>query len=391
MSESESSDKYTEEDELPTDGSSVDDDEVVDAREKVRNARGWRSVALLNESDSEKDDDPDKFGVSSSDEDMVAQPGSDDEERAESEYMDSSDPGSYEGHCGDDAIAKKSRHPIFKDIKGIPKFEVGMLFKSNTQFKNAVSNYGILSRHEIKFVRNEPARCRAKCVGSTDCPWLIFASYNREVDSFQVKTYYSEHTCEAKRELKRLTSKYLAKKFHRLISGQPDIKAKTLKALIQESMELEVTINQCRKVRRMVLAEMAGYYKKEFEKLRDYAEEILVSNPGSTVSLLTHRVNESDHATFKAFYCCFKSCKEGLLAGCRPVLGLDGCFLKGLLKGELLAAVGRDGNNQMFPVAWAIVEVENTDSWTWFLDLLRHDVRTAHGEGWTLISDRQKV
>ncbi|MBA0755881.1 hypothetical protein Gogos_019921 [Gossypium gossypioides] len=35
-----------------------------------------------------------------------------------------------------------------------------------------------------------------------------------------------------------------------------------------------------------------------------------------------------------------------------PTLGLDDCFLKGPFKGELLAIVGRDGNYQMYLVAW---------------------------------------
>ena len=50
-----------------------------------------------------------------------------------------------------------------------------------------------------------------------------------------------------------------------------------------------------------------------------------------------------------------------------------------------MAAVGRDANNQLYPVAWAVVQVENTDNWVWFIAKLKAD-----GEGFTLISDRQK-
>ncbi|CAN1167851.1 hypothetical protein LINPERHAP2_LOCUS27483 [Linum perenne] len=45
--------------------------------------------------------------------------------------------------------------------------------------------------------------------------------------------------------------------------------------------------------------------------------------------------------------------------GCRKLFALDGCFLKGEVKGMILTAVGKDGNNQMFPIAWAVVEGEN--------------------------------
>ncbi|XP_056172259.1 uncharacterized protein LOC115666485 isoform X1 [Syzygium oleosum] len=56
----------------------------------------------------------------------------------------------------------------------------------------------------------------------------------------------------------------------------------------------------------------------------------------------------------------------------------------------LLCAVRRDGNNQMFPIAWAIAEVESEASWTWFLARLFIDLNVDTGEGWTFISDQQK-
>nr|GEW85361.1 hypothetical protein CTI12_AA204890 [Tanacetum cinerariifolium] len=46
--------------------------------------------------------------------------------------------------------------------------------------------------------------------------------------------------------------------------------------------------------------------------------------------------------------------KKGWNTGCRKVIGLDGCFLKRTCRGELLTAMGRDGNNKMFPIAWAV-------------------------------------
>nr|KAJ0189575.1 hypothetical protein LSAT_V11C800413560 [Lactuca sativa] len=60
--------------------------------------------------------------------------------------------------------------------------------------------------------------------------------------------------------------------------------------------------------------------------------------------------------------------------GCRRVIGLDGCFLKGQIKGELLTAVGRDEDNHVYPIAWAVIDVENKDNWTWFIELLVADL-----------------
>jgi len=60
---------------------------------------------------------------------------------------------------------------------------------------------------------------------------------------------------------------------------------------------------------------------------------------------------------FSKYYVCLKGVRDGWLEGCRKVLCVDGCFLKGICKGELLAAVGRDANNNIYPLAWAVVNV----------------------------------
>ncbi|KAH9613684.1 hypothetical protein KSS87_014391 [Heliosperma pusillum] len=49
-----------------------------------------------------------------------------------------------------------------------------------------------------------------------------------------------------------------------------------------------------------------------------------------------------------------------------------------------------DGNNNIFPIAWAIVEVENRDSWQWFLEVLVTDIGVDEGADFTFMSDRQK-
>ncbi|GKC33386.1 hypothetical protein Tco_1040680 [Tanacetum coccineum] len=53
---------------------------------------------------------------------------------------------------------------------------------------------------------------------------------------------------------------------------------------------------------------------------------------------------------------------DGWKAGCRKVIALDGCCIKSLNQGKLLSAIGRDGNNHIYPVAWAMVNAENKDN-----------------------------
>ena len=46
----------------------------------------------------------------------------------------------------------------------------------------------------------------------------------------------------------------------------------------------------------------------------------------------------------------------------------------GKYKDTLLIAMGCDGNNQLFSLAFAITECENIDSWGWFLACIRNRV-----------------
>ncbi|MCI17653.1 defensin/CCP-like protein, partial [Trifolium medium] len=55
-----------------------------------------------------------------------------------------------------------------------------------------------------------------------------------------------------------------------------------------------------------------------------------------------------------------------------------------------MAAVGQDGNNQMFPIAYAVVEAETKESWQWFLNLLLEDLNNVQPKRYAFISDQQK-
>nr|GEZ87938.1 multidrug resistance-associated protein 5 [Tanacetum cinerariifolium] len=58
--------------------------------------------------------------------------------------------------------------------------------------------------------------------------------------------------------------------------------------------------------------------------------------------------------TFDRFYVCFAGLADGWKAGCRKIIALDGCFLKSPNQGEILTAIGRDGNNHIYPVACSV-------------------------------------
>ncbi|XP_020964694.1 uncharacterized protein LOC110265783 [Arachis ipaensis] len=58
--------------------------------------------------------------------------------------------------------------------------------------------------------------------------------------------------------------------------------------------------------------------------------------------------------------------------------------------GQILSVVGLDANHHIYVIAWAIVKVENTETWRWFLELLHQDLEHYKEYDWCFISDMQK-
>jgi hypothetical protein len=61
-------------------------------------------------------------------------------------------------------------------------------------------------------------------------------------------------------------------------------------------------------------------------------------------------------------------------AHCRPIVSVDATFLIGKYKGTLMVAIGMTAENQLLPLAFALVEGENNESWSWFLRLVKNEV-----------------
>ncbi|XP_070008222.1 uncharacterized protein [Nicotiana sylvestris] len=185
---------------------------------------------------------------------------------------------------------------------------------------------------------------------------------------------------------------WVAKHFKDKIINQPDIKLRKLQDLIRIKYGVYVGKSICSRAKHQVMGQYLGDYKKEFTRIYDYADILRSTNPGSTVVVKISKETIPGKEVFMGIYICLHACKVRWLEGCRNVIGFDGAFLKGVCKGELLSCIGKYGNNQMYPAAWAVVEKETKHTWSWFFRCLMHDLQLteSQGEGLTIISDMQK-
>jgi hypothetical protein len=65
---------------------------------------------------------------------------------------------------------------------------------------------------------------------------------------------------------------------------------------------------------------------------------------------------------FQRLYISLDACKKGFKYGCRSVVCLDACHLKGKVGGQLLCDIGKDSNDDMFPITYVVAEGETRAS-----------------------------
>nr|GEU91491.1 pentatricopeptide repeat-containing protein [Tanacetum cinerariifolium] len=182
----------------------------------------------------------------------------------------------------------------------------------------------------------------------SNCPFRCYGKMMVTKSSFQVISLNEENTCVRNFKYGNLVNyKWIGKHFGHKIRQNPEIKLHEIADLVMKKYKCIVSPSQCRNAKKFAL------------------------NHGETTT-------EEHYAMITSY-------------GCRPVIALDGCFLKKPNVGKILTAVGRDGNNHICPIAWAVVNVENKDNWSWFLELLGEDIDMPIRNGLTLILDQHKA
>nr|GLL37801.1 Transposase, MuDR, plant [Ipomoea trifida] len=205
-----------------------------------------------------------------------------------SDYISSSDPGSYkstsEASDVDDAQRKRSSGLHYKPNGTFEDFFLEQIFNDSKQFKLALSEFSLKNQFAYTFKKNDSVRVRAKC-SATGCKWEILASIHGNDNSFRVKTYHSEHNCLPTSKNSRVTSKIIGRKLKDDITKMPWMKARNIRALVRKQMGLTIDLPKARRAKLIVMKEIQQSYIDEFKRLREYADELLSTNIGSTVKL----------------------------------------------------------------------------------------------------------
>ncbi|CAN1319606.1 hypothetical protein LINPERPRIM_LOCUS31312 [Linum perenne] len=307
------------------------------------------------------------------------------------QYRQSSDSDHVRPNLSDEGSVRADEYEpiqqVTRDFTNI-RLRQGMKFVDSDTFREFVVSYCLFIGADILWLRSCKSKMEAVC--RKRCGWRVYGSWNSRKEAFVLKCLGERHTCARAMENKQASSKWLAQTYLEKFRHDPKWEVADMKREVQLTYGIIINSNKCYRARSKARDMLEGTLEDEYKKLRPYVAELQRADPEGRFCLEVD-VHPGDMVTFKRIYVGFSSLFKGFLAGCRPIIGFDGCFLKGELPGMLLSAIGKDGNNQIFPLAWAVTEGETTSSWKWFVELVVEQLRLDQGNGWTVISDQQKV
>ncbi|CAK8563872.1 unnamed protein product [Lathyrus sativus] len=260
---------------------------------------------------------------------------------------------------------------------------VDQRFNSFSEFREALHKYSIAHGFAYRYKKNDSHRVTVKCK-SQGCPWRIYASKLSTTQLICIKKMTRNHTCEgsAVKAGYRATRGWVGSIIKEKLKASPNYKPKDIADDIKREYGIQLNYSQAWRAKEIAREQLQGSYKEAYTQLPFFCEKIKETNPGSFATFTT-----KEDSSFHRLFVSFHASLTGFQQACRPLIFLDKTPLNSKYQGELLAAISVDGNDGIFPVAFAVVDAETEDNWHWFLQELKSALSTS--EQITFVSDFQ--
>lgn len=268
-------------------------------------------------------------------------------------------------------------------------FDVGQEFADVKAFRNAIKEAAIAQHFELRIIKSDLIRYFAKCA-TEGCPWRIRAVKLPNVPTFTIRSLEGTHTCgkNAQYGHHQASVDWIVSFIEERLRDNINYKPKDILHDIHKQYGITIPYKQAWRAKERGLAAIYGSSEEGYCQLPSYCEQIKKTNTGSIAEVSTIGSDNRFHRLFISFYASI----YGYLNGCLPIVSLGGIQLKSKYLGTLLSATSFDADGGLFPIAFGVVDIENDDSWMWFLSELHKalEISIENIPNFTFISDGQK-
>ncbi|XP_075665443.1 uncharacterized protein LOC142635115 [Castanea sativa] len=109
------------------------------------------------------------------------------------------------------------------------------------------------------------------------------------------------------------------------------------------------------------VAAIYGDFKELYAELPRFLAGLKDASPSTKYKLLVDDNYKQGTCTFKSIFWGFRRSIAGF-KHCKPVISIDATHLYGKYKGKLMITMATDANNKIYPLAFAVVKSESTET-----------------------------
>ncbi|XP_058776138.1 uncharacterized protein LOC131650445 [Vicia villosa] len=213
-------------------------------------------------------------------------------------------------------------------------------------------------------------------------------------DSWVIGSISQDHTCvntNVSQDHRKLSYDIICQEILPQVDKDPSVKVKTIISHIVATYNYTPSYRKAWLEKTKAIELVYGNWEDSNKQLPRFLSAFQIYAPGTVTILETLPAQSPDgtclqgNVIFHRLFWAFRSCVQGF-AYCKPILQIDDTWLYGKYKGTLLMAVAQDGNSNIFPVAFTLVEGETARGWGFLLRNLQ--IHVAPQPGLCLISDR---
>ncbi|KAG5547953.1 hypothetical protein RHGRI_013591 [Rhododendron griersonianum] len=259
------------------------------------------------------------------------------------------------------------------------KFEGGAV-----EFRDKLAKFAIFYGFEYSFAKNETDRVTAFCKDA-DCKWRVHARLDKVSRYFYIRSFDDIHSCGASvltTKHSRASSSMIGRLMSADIRTTPQKRPIDVVSSLKGLYGVDVPYKRAWKGVEKGRSEAFGDYDASFDELRWYREAVKNSDPESVFEIEV----DTETNRFKRLFVAFSACIYGF-KHLRPLLFVDGTFLKGNFKGSLLSASAKDGDKGLFPLCIGVADSESNENWLWFMKKLR-DILDGDTRSIVFVSNR---
>ncbi|XP_057759309.1 uncharacterized protein LOC130979782 [Arachis stenosperma] len=269
------------------------------------------------------------------------------------------------------------------DLDGGVEFRVGHKFRNREAVLQGVKNYSIMRNAEYQVIKSDRIKYHMQYRQADHwCQWSLRVALRQNL-RYWCTTWLKQSRVVVFREVRRVggVHSYLApimSQDHRQLDSS--LICRVILPLIQSNPSVNIPVLEG--------AVQASYHFKP-----SYRKALQSCFPGTICDLRVKPLYDGhllvrDCSMFDRVFWSFPAYVEAF-KHCKLFVSVDGTHLYSRYGGVLLIAVAQDGNCNILPIAFAIVESESTESWSFFLTNMRRHVTLQ--EGMLVISDRSQA